>query len=46
MENSEDRWASQVASCRRRYARVLVVVVSVTVNEPSNKPASSKPQLH
>jgi hypothetical protein len=38
--NSEDRWTSQVASSRRRYARVLVVVVSVIVKEPSKKPAS------
>jgi hypothetical protein len=45
-ENSEDSLISQVASSRRRYARVLVVVVSVTVKESSNKPASFKPQLH
>jgi hypothetical protein len=45
-ENSEDRWTNQVASPRRRYARVLVVVVSVIVKEPFNKPASFKPQLH
>jgi hypothetical protein len=45
-ENSEDRWTSQVASSRRRYARVLVVAVSVTVKEPFNKPASFKPQPH
>jgi hypothetical protein len=45
-ENSEDGWTSQVASARRRYASAIVVVVSVIVKEPSNKPASFKPQLH
>jgi hypothetical protein len=43
-ENSEER-TSQVASSRRGYASAIVVV-SVIVKQPSNKPASLKPQLH
>jgi hypothetical protein len=45
-ENSQDRLTNQVASSRRRYARVIVVVVSLIVNESSNKPATFKQQLH
>jgi hypothetical protein len=45
-ENSEERWTTQVAPSRGSYARAILVVVSVTVKEPSNKPASFKPQLH
>jgi hypothetical protein len=43
-ENSEDRWTSQVASSRRRYAKAIVVIGNVIVKDSSNKPASFKPQ--
>jgi hypothetical protein len=39
-------WTSQVTSSQRSYASAIVVVVSVIVKVPSNKPASFKPQLH
>jgi hypothetical protein len=42
--DSQRRWTCQVASSGRSYVRVIVVILSVTVNESSNKTASSKPE--
>jgi hypothetical protein len=42
VRSDQKRWTSQVASPRRNYVRVIVVIGNVILNEMSNKTASCK----